>query len=173
MEYQYADLSNRLKTEIKRLETQISRDTGRRVVLIAYEGGVQPTPVFGDVLESAPPNSSATSSDRAAAPPTTSSTAILHSGISDPRPSFIMIHKSFSECSRNSNICVIISRYDRDIINLPTPDERNTGRTPAGPAIPLRGFHILFLLLLFSLKARRHAALLFFAPARFRPHKLA
>lgn len=68
MEYQYADLSNRLKTEIKRLETQISRDTGRRVVLIAYEGGVQPTPVFGDVLESAPPNSSATSSDRAADP---------------------------------------------------------------------------------------------------------
>lgn len=90
MEYQYADLSNRLKTEIKRLETQISRDTGRRVVLIAYEGGVQPTPVFGDVQESAPPNSSATSSGRAAAPPTTSSTAILHSGISDPRPSFII-----------------------------------------------------------------------------------
>ena len=52
MEYQYADLSNRLKTEIKRLETQISRDTGRRVVLIAYEGGVQPIPVFGDVQES-------------------------------------------------------------------------------------------------------------------------
>ena len=38
----------------------------------------------------APPNSSATSSGRAAAPPTTSSTAILHSGISDPRPSFII-----------------------------------------------------------------------------------
>ena len=62
MEYQYADLSNRLKTEIKRLETQISRDTGRRVVLIAYavlapvvhvgEGGARPTPVFGDVQES-------------------------------------------------------------------------------------------------------------------------
>ena len=50
------------------------------------------------------------------------------------------------------------------MINLPTPDERNTGRTPAGPAIPLRGFHILFLLLLFSLKARRHAALLFLHP---------
>ena len=55
MEYQYAGLSQRLKTEIRRLETQISRDTGRRIVLIAYEGEPRPVPVFGDIQQSGGP----------------------------------------------------------------------------------------------------------------------
>lgn len=43
-----ADLPPRVVGELDRLQRQIKRDTGKNVVLVAYEPWVQPTPVFDD-----------------------------------------------------------------------------------------------------------------------------
>ncbi|MBC8546001.1 hypothetical protein H8711_03505 [Clostridiaceae bacterium NSJ-31] len=43
-----ADLPPRVVGELDRLQRQIKRDTGKSVVLVAYEPEVQPTPVFDD-----------------------------------------------------------------------------------------------------------------------------
>lgn len=44
----YADLSNRVATEIKRLENQISNDIHKDILLIAYEKTSHPEEVQND-----------------------------------------------------------------------------------------------------------------------------
>ena len=50
----YASLPPRACRELRRLETQLGRDLRRPIVLLAYEAGAEPTPVFDDLQCSGP-----------------------------------------------------------------------------------------------------------------------
>ncbi len=41
--YKVADISQRVKTELKRLENQISKDINKEIVLVAYEKNATPS----------------------------------------------------------------------------------------------------------------------------------
>jgi len=51
-DYKIANISPRMAGELDRFQKQVQHDTGKNIVLVAYEADIKPTPEFSDVQQS-------------------------------------------------------------------------------------------------------------------------